>query len=147
MTSTREDDPGVTQVHVGAQIMFLATRSATESQNIGIKGQCPPRSAGLIILGHLPLSTSTTQSGGSSNRSHLPFFSAEIERAKFPVRFVPPNLAVYNGKGDPVGHLSRYRQSIALHNSNDALMCRIFPSSLGEVGLRWFDRLDHGSIR
>jgi hypothetical protein len=36
---------------------------------------------------------------------------------------------------------------MALHNSNDALMCRIFPSSLGEVGLRWFDRLDHGSIR
>uniref|UniRef100_A0A2N9HIA5 Uncharacterized protein n=1 Tax=Fagus sylvatica TaxID=28930 RepID=A0A2N9HIA5_FAGSY len=74
-------------------------------------------------------------------------FSAKIERAKFPARFVPPNLAVYNGKGDPVGHLSRYRQSMALHNSNDALMCRIFPSSLGEVGLRWFDRLDHGSIR
>ena len=74
-------------------------------------------------------------------------FSAEIERAKFPVRFVPPNLAVYDRKGDPVGHLSRYRQSMALHTSNDALMCRIFPSSLGEVGLQWFDRLDHGSIR
>jgi hypothetical protein len=74
-------------------------------------------------------------------------FSAEIERAKFPARFVSPNLAVYDGKGDPVGHLSRYRQSMAIHTSNDALMCRIFPSSLGEVGLRWFDRLDHGSIR
>jgi hypothetical protein len=74
-------------------------------------------------------------------------FSVEIERAKFPARFVSPNLAVYDGKGDPVGHLSRYRQSMAIHTSNDALMCRIFPSSLGEVGLRWFDRLDHGSIR
>ena len=74
-------------------------------------------------------------------------FSVEIERAKFPARFVPPNLAVYDGKSDPVGHLSRYRQSMALHTSNDALMCRIFPSSLGEVGLQWFDRLDHGSIR
>ena len=74
-------------------------------------------------------------------------FSAEIERVKFPVRFVPPNLAIYDRKGDPVGHLSSYRQSMALHTSNDALMCRIFPSSLGEVGLRWFDRLDHGSIR
>jgi hypothetical protein len=36
---------------------------------------------------------------------------------------------------------------MALHTSNDPLMCRIFPSSLGEVGLRWFDRLDHRSIR
>uniref|UniRef100_A0A2N9IRH8 Reverse transcriptase domain-containing protein n=1 Tax=Fagus sylvatica TaxID=28930 RepID=A0A2N9IRH8_FAGSY len=68
-------------------------------------------------------------------------FSAEIERAKFPARFVPPNLAVYDGKGDPVGHLSRYRQSMALHTSNDALMCRIFPSSLGEVGLRCLRKL------
>lgn len=25
-------------------------------------------------------------------------------------------------------------------------MCRIFPSSLGEVALRWFDRLEHRSI-
>uniref|UniRef100_A0A2N9FQ06 Uncharacterized protein n=1 Tax=Fagus sylvatica TaxID=28930 RepID=A0A2N9FQ06_FAGSY len=74
-------------------------------------------------------------------------FSAEIERPKFPARFVPPNLAIYDGKSDPVGHLSRYRQSMAIHTSNDPLMCHIFPSSLGEVGLRWFDRLDHRSIR
>uniref|UniRef100_A0A2N9I389 Uncharacterized protein n=1 Tax=Fagus sylvatica TaxID=28930 RepID=A0A2N9I389_FAGSY len=53
--------------------------------------------------------------------SHSPF-SARIERAKFPARFVTPPLAVYDGKSDPVGHLS-------------------------EVGLRWFDRLEHGSIR
>uniref|UniRef100_A0A2N9IWJ5 Retrotransposon gag domain-containing protein n=1 Tax=Fagus sylvatica TaxID=28930 RepID=A0A2N9IWJ5_FAGSY len=78
--------------------------------------------------------------------SHSPF-SARIERAKFPARFVTPPLAVYDGKSDPVGHLSRFRQSMAIHNNNDALMCRVFPSSLGEVGLRWFDRLEHGSIR
>ena len=35
---------------------------------------------------------------------------------------------------------------MALHNGNDILMCRIFPSSLGDVALRWFDRLEHGSI-
>jgi hypothetical protein len=78
--------------------------------------------------------------------SHSPF-STRIERAKFPARFVTPPLAVYDGKSDPVGHLSRFRQAMAIHNSNDALMCRVFPSSLGEVGLRWFDRLEHGSIR
>uniref|UniRef100_A0A2N9FUQ9 Retrotransposon gag domain-containing protein n=1 Tax=Fagus sylvatica TaxID=28930 RepID=A0A2N9FUQ9_FAGSY len=36
---------------------------------------------------------------------------------------------------------------MAIHNSNNAFMCRVFPSSLGEVGLRWFDHLEHGSIR
>ena len=35
---------------------------------------------------------------------------------------------------------------MALHNGNDVLMCRIFPSSLGDVTLRWFDRLEHESI-
>ena len=35
---------------------------------------------------------------------------------------------------------------MALYNGNDSLMCHIFPSSLEEVALRWFDRLDHGSI-
>uniref|UniRef100_A0A2N9IJH3 Retrotransposon gag domain-containing protein n=1 Tax=Fagus sylvatica TaxID=28930 RepID=A0A2N9IJH3_FAGSY len=69
-------------------------------------------------------------------------FSAKIERAKFPARFTPPNLAVYDGKGDPVGHLSRYRQSMAQHNSNDALMCRIFPSSLGEEVYNDIDACD-----
>jgi hypothetical protein len=36
---------------------------------------------------------------------------------------------------------------MALYNGNDALMCRVFPFSLGEVRLWWFDRLEHGSIR
>ena len=35
---------------------------------------------------------------------------------------------------------------MALYNGNDSLICRIFLSSLGEVALQWFDRLEHGSI-
>lgn len=73
-------------------------------------------------------------------------FSLRIERARIPTKFTPLNLVSYNGKTDLVGHLSHYRQSMALYNGNDALMCWIFPSSLGEVVLRWFDRLEHGSI-
>uniref|UniRef100_A0A2N9GI29 Uncharacterized protein n=1 Tax=Fagus sylvatica TaxID=28930 RepID=A0A2N9GI29_FAGSY len=67
-------------------------------------------------------------------------------RAKLPARIAPLNLVTYNGKTDPVSHLSHYRRSMALHNGDDILMCRIFPSSLGGVALRWFDRLEHGSI-
>ena len=77
--------------------------------------------------------------------SHSPF-SSRIELAKLPTRLAPLNLITYNGKTDPVAHISHYRQSMALHNENDILMCRIFPSSLGDVALRWFDRLEHGSI-
>ena len=77
--------------------------------------------------------------------SHSPF-SSRIEWAKLPARIAPLNLITYNGKTNPVSHLSHYRRSMALHNGDDVLMCRIFPSSLGDVALRWFDRLEHGSI-
>jgi hypothetical protein len=88
--------------------------------------------------------------GSCGSPNHVPSHKERSRKSKHRhQRSMSPKkrrLAVYDGKGDPVGHLSRYWQSMALHNSNDALMCRIFPSSLGEVGLRWFDRLDHGSI-
>ncbi|XP_028053006.1 uncharacterized protein LOC114257442 [Camellia sinensis] len=35
---------------------------------------------------------------------------------------------------------------MAGHRRNDALMCLIFPASLGELGLKWFERLPEGSI-
>ena len=35
---------------------------------------------------------------------------------------------------------------MALHLKNDALMCHMFPSSLGPIALRWFNRLEHVSI-
>uniref|UniRef100_A0A2N9EYS7 RNase H type-1 domain-containing protein n=1 Tax=Fagus sylvatica TaxID=28930 RepID=A0A2N9EYS7_FAGSY len=47
---------------------------------------------------------------------------------------------------DPIGHISHFRQNMALHLGNDALMCRMFPSSLGPMSLRWFNRLQHSSI-
>ena len=33
-----------------------------------------------------------------------------------------------------------------MHSKNEALMCKIFPSSLGPVAMRWFDDLGAGSI-
>ena len=38
------------------------------------------------------------------------------------------------------------RQMMAPWNHIDALMCRVFPSSLGDLGLKWFDKLPAGSI-
>ena len=33
-----------------------------------------------------------------------------------------------------------------MHSRNEALTCKVFPSSLGPVVMKWFDRLDEGSI-
>ena len=43
-------------------------------------------------------------------------------------------------------HVSHYIHMISLHTYNDALMCKVFPSSLGSTTLRWFNGLQKGSI-
>nr|XP_023876773.1 uncharacterized protein LOC111989215 [Quercus suber] len=35
---------------------------------------------------------------------------------------------------------------MAVHSKNEPLMCKVFPSSLGPVAMRWFDSLRAGSI-
>uniref|UniRef100_A0A2N9IU12 Uncharacterized protein n=1 Tax=Fagus sylvatica TaxID=28930 RepID=A0A2N9IU12_FAGSY len=61
-------------------------------------------------------------------------------------RFTAPRLETYNGRTDPVVHIDHYHHRMALWRYRDPLMCRIFPSSLGEVALRWFNQLERGSI-
>ena len=53
---------------------------------------------------------------------------------------------MYDERTDLIGHISHFRQSMALHLKNDALMCHMFPSNLGPIALRWFNRLEHVSI-
>ncbi|GFS29078.1 hypothetical protein Acr_00g0005240 [Actinidia rufa] len=73
-------------------------------------------------------------------------FSQEIEGMDTSKKFVPPRFTLYDGKSDPRSHVSHVRQIMALWNHMDVLMCRVFPSSLGDLGLKWFDRLPPGSI-
>ncbi|XP_050264193.1 uncharacterized protein LOC126708441 [Quercus robur] len=74
-------------------------------------------------------------------------FSSKIKRAEMPDRFARPPFNCYDGKTDPVEHISHYIQMMSLHTHNDALMCKVFPSSLGPTALRWFNGLRKGSIR
>ncbi|XP_023881708.2 uncharacterized protein LOC111994081 [Quercus suber] len=53
---------------------------------------------------------------------------------------------MYNGRTDPVEHVSHFNQRMAIHSKNEPLMCKVFPSSLGPVTMRWFDGLRAGSI-
>jgi len=45
-----------------------------------------------------------------------------------------------------VEHVSHFNQRMAVHSKNEALMCKVFPSSLGPMAMRWFDGLGVGSI-
>ncbi|XP_065624849.1 uncharacterized protein LOC136065497 [Quercus suber] len=73
-------------------------------------------------------------------------FSDEIERAQMSGRFSRPSFILYDGKTDPFEHVSHYIQMMSLYNQNDALMCKVFPSSLEPTILRWFNGLRKGSI-
>ena len=53
---------------------------------------------------------------------------------------------MYNSRIDPVEHVSHLYQRIVVHFKNEALTCKVFPSSLGPVAMRWFDGLRAGSI-
>lgn len=47
---------------------------------------------------------------------------------------------------DLVENVSYFIQRMAIHFKNKALMCKVFPLSLGPIAMRWFDGLEEGSI-
>ena len=73
-------------------------------------------------------------------------FTHKIERATLPRRFHQPTFTIYNGRMDPVEHVSHFSQKMAIHSKDEALMCKVFLSSLGPVVMRWFDGLRVDSI-
>ena len=73
-------------------------------------------------------------------------FTDNIERAPLPSRFMHPPFNFYDEKTDPKEHINHYIQMMSLHAHNVALMCKVFPSSLGPTILRWFNGLQKGSI-
>ena len=73
-------------------------------------------------------------------------FTRRIEKAKLPRRFHQPTFTMNNGRTDLVEHVSQFKQKMAVHSQDEALLCRVFPSSLGPMPMRWFDGLRTNSI-
>ena len=73
-------------------------------------------------------------------------FTRNIEDAILPRRFHQPTFTLYDGQSDPVEHVSHFSQRMAIYSRDEALMCKVFPSSLGSVAMRWFNGLRANSI-
>ena len=73
-------------------------------------------------------------------------FTQRIEKVKLPRRFHQPTFVMYNGRMDPAEHVSQFKQKMAVHSQDETLLCRVFPSSLGPMPMRWFDELRTNSI-
>ena len=73
-------------------------------------------------------------------------FTRRIEAAKLSRRFHQPTFLLYNGQSNPVEHVSQFNQRMVVHLKDEALLCKIFPSSLGPMAMRWFNGLKAISI-
>ena len=73
-------------------------------------------------------------------------FTRHIRQAKLPYCFNQPTFTIYNGKTDSVEHVSYFNQRMTIHSKNKALICKVFPLSLGPIAMKWFDGLEEGSI-
>ena len=73
-------------------------------------------------------------------------FTRSIEGASLPRRFHQPTFSLYNGRTDLVKQVSHFSQKMAVHSKDEPMMCKIFPSSLGPMAMRWFNGLKANSI-
>ena len=73
-------------------------------------------------------------------------FTRNIEGASLPQRFHQPTFTIYNGRTDPVEHVSHFSQMMVVHSKDEALMCKVFSSSSGLMAMRWFNGLKANSI-
>ena len=80
-----------------------------------------------------------------SQISKSPFIH-RIEGAKLPRHFHQPTFLLYSGWSDPIEHVSQLNQRMAVHSKDETLLCKIFPSNLGLVAMRWFNGLRANSI-
>ena len=98
-----------------------------------------------VIPASLAVRTTCSERNEASPRYQTPF-SREIEGLDSLENFMPPRFTLYDGKSDLRSHVSHVRQMMALWNYMDALMCRVFPYSLGDLRLKWFNKLPAESI-
>ena len=61
--------------------------------------------------------------------SRSPFTEWIIEESK-PKDFVVPTFKQFDGKSDPVDHIFNYQQKMALETRNEAILCKVFSTTL-----------------
>ena len=70
------------------------------------------------------------------NQISISPFTRRIEGERLSRRFTQPMFTMYNGRTDPVEHVSHFNQRMVVHSKNETLMYKVFPSSLGPVMMR-----------
>ena len=69
-----------------------------------------------------------------------------MEVAYIPLGWKPLNPKRYDGTTDPDEHLDVFLTQVNLYTNNDAIMCRVFSTSLKGATLTWYGGLPPRSI-
>ncbi|XP_043809782.1 uncharacterized protein LOC110608934 [Manihot esculenta] len=70
----------------------------------------------------------------------------EDDSETVPKKFMMPPMAAYDGTGNPREHVLNYKTFMKLQTLSDALMCKVFPTTLSGPARAWFNNLEAGSI-
>ena len=77
------------------------------------------------------------------NRS--PFTEWIVDEPK-PKDFVVPSFKQFDGKSDPVDHIFNFQQKMALETRNEAILYKVFSTTLVGPTLAWFRQLSEKSV-
>ncbi|XP_021598868.1 uncharacterized protein LOC110604887 [Manihot esculenta] len=71
----------------------------------------------------------------------------EEENETIPKKFMMPPMVAYEGTGNPREHVLNYKTFMEQQTLSNALMCKVFPTTLIGPARTWFNSLEAGSIR
>ena len=63
-----------------------------------------------------------------------------------PKDYFPLILDTFEGNFDPVTHLLQFRKKMTLDFPSEAMMCKLFATTLSERALAWFSKVLEGRI-
>jgi len=88
-------------------------------------------------------SARTTDTMDSARRHS---FTNAIIEVPLPDKWKGFNRDQYDGSTDPDEHMDAYTTHLSVYTSDDAVLCRVFPTSLKGATLNWFTKLSPNSI-
>ena len=71
--------------------------------------------------------------------------STEIWNAPVPENFKPPHLSTFDGRGDPMEHVTAFNTHMAV-GASDSLKCKLLAGTFYDAALQWYISLLRFSI-
>ncbi|XP_068466580.1 uncharacterized protein [Phaseolus vulgaris] len=122
------------------------TNQAGRSQATGVQAEKDTKNDFTLEMdgeSHPSKTVNTTAPTGPDRRHP---FTNRVMDTPLPDKWKGFNRDRYNGTTDPDEHVDAYTTHMSLYTTDDAVFCRVFPTSLKGSALSWFTKLPANSI-